>query len=166
MTPKQALVHTLAWIDKVPSDTSLPAMPGFDRDWIDSLIEDDLGNYPELTYEEALSMALEWVDAIPSEVLMTLTPFVRPTIDTGIQGKYIVLAGNSKGGVENCRYREAFLSLEEALTARELVSDHPWNRIVIQEGEFEYEIDPRRIKRLVKGVYQPCSPRGQVLTPE
>jgi len=26
------------WIDAVPSDTVLPAMPGFDRDWADSII--------------------------------------------------------------------------------------------------------------------------------
>ena len=26
------------WIDAVPSDTSLPAMPGFDRDWADEVL--------------------------------------------------------------------------------------------------------------------------------
>lgn len=29
-----------AWIDAVPSDVPLPAMPGFDRDWADSVIEE------------------------------------------------------------------------------------------------------------------------------
>jgi hypothetical protein len=28
------------WIDAVPSDTVLPAMPGFDRDWADNVIDD------------------------------------------------------------------------------------------------------------------------------
>lgn len=27
------------WIDAVPSNTPLPAMPGFDRDWADSVID-------------------------------------------------------------------------------------------------------------------------------
>ena len=29
----------LEWIDSVPQDTALPAMPGFDRDWANSVIE-------------------------------------------------------------------------------------------------------------------------------
>lgn len=35
-----ALENALAWIDAVPSDTQLPAMPGFDRDDVDQLISD------------------------------------------------------------------------------------------------------------------------------
>lgn len=27
------------WIDAVPIDIRLPAMPGFDRDWVDSLLD-------------------------------------------------------------------------------------------------------------------------------
>lgn len=27
------------WIDAVPSDTELPTMPGFDRDWADEVID-------------------------------------------------------------------------------------------------------------------------------
>lgn len=27
------------WIDAVPEDTQLPSMPGFDRDWADSVID-------------------------------------------------------------------------------------------------------------------------------
>ena len=27
------------WIDAVPSDTVLPTMPGFDRDWADNIID-------------------------------------------------------------------------------------------------------------------------------
>lgn len=34
------LQAALEWIDAVPSDTQLPAMPGFDRDVVDSLIDD------------------------------------------------------------------------------------------------------------------------------
>lgn len=30
----EALEAALEWIDAVPADTVLPAMPGFDRDWV------------------------------------------------------------------------------------------------------------------------------------
>jgi len=30
----------LNWIDSVPPDLPLPAMPGVDRDWVDSVIYD------------------------------------------------------------------------------------------------------------------------------
>lgn len=30
----------LNWIDSVPSDVPLPAMPGVDRDWVDAVIYD------------------------------------------------------------------------------------------------------------------------------
>ena len=30
------------WIDAVPNDTVLPAMPGFDRDWADNIINQSL----------------------------------------------------------------------------------------------------------------------------
>ncbi|EPL2982675.1 hypothetical protein PVD94_005647, partial [Klebsiella pneumoniae] len=33
-----ALLAALEWIDAVPSDTVLPAMPGFDRDEVNELI--------------------------------------------------------------------------------------------------------------------------------
>lgn len=39
----EALQAALEWIDNVPSDTPLPAMPGFDRDWVDSIIGKALG---------------------------------------------------------------------------------------------------------------------------
>lgn len=37
---QDALRYALDWIDAVPKDVaeSLPAMPGFDRDWADSLL--------------------------------------------------------------------------------------------------------------------------------
>lgn len=34
----KALADTLEWIDAVPSDTPLPAMPGFDRDEVDATL--------------------------------------------------------------------------------------------------------------------------------
>lgn len=33
----EALEACLDWIDAVPIDTPLPAMPGFDRDWVESI---------------------------------------------------------------------------------------------------------------------------------
>lgn len=35
----EALEAALEWIDAVPSDTQLPAMPGFDRDWVNGIID-------------------------------------------------------------------------------------------------------------------------------
>lgn len=37
----------LAWIDAVPSDTELPTMPGFDRDWADSVLDKARGETDE-----------------------------------------------------------------------------------------------------------------------
>lgn len=34
-----ALEATLEWIDAVPQETVLPVMPGFDRDWVNGLVE-------------------------------------------------------------------------------------------------------------------------------
>ncbi len=36
---KEALTWALAWIDAVPEDALLPAMPGFDRDYVNELLE-------------------------------------------------------------------------------------------------------------------------------
>lgn len=35
---REALRWALEWIDAVPQDTQLPAMPGFDRDYVNGLI--------------------------------------------------------------------------------------------------------------------------------
>lgn len=35
----EALEAALEWIDAVPSEIALPAMPGFDRDWVNSIIK-------------------------------------------------------------------------------------------------------------------------------
>ncbi len=37
---KEALRWALEWIDAVPDDVQLPVMPGFDRDYVNSLLED------------------------------------------------------------------------------------------------------------------------------
>lgn len=34
-----SLKAALEWIDAVPENIQLPAMPGFDRDWVESLID-------------------------------------------------------------------------------------------------------------------------------
>lgn len=39
----EALQWALEWIDAVPSDTVLPAMPGFDRDEVTNVINKALG---------------------------------------------------------------------------------------------------------------------------
>jgi hypothetical protein len=36
---KQALRWALEWIDAVPDDVMLPGMPGFDRDYVNGLLE-------------------------------------------------------------------------------------------------------------------------------
>lgn len=46
------------WIDAVPNDTVLPAMPGFDRDWADDIINqsrsklESLQEQPQIAYEK------------------------------------------------------------------------------------------------------------------
>lgn len=37
---RAALRSSLGWIDAVPTDAPLPTMPGFDRDWAESLLTD------------------------------------------------------------------------------------------------------------------------------
>lgn len=34
-----ALKACLEWIDAIPEEVELPAMPGFDRDWVESVID-------------------------------------------------------------------------------------------------------------------------------
>lgn len=41
---RECLRMTMAWIDAVPRDTELPAMPGFDRDYVVSVMK---GHDPE-----------------------------------------------------------------------------------------------------------------------
>ena len=39
----EALEAALDWIDAVPHDTALPAMPGVDRDWVEGIIAEAKG---------------------------------------------------------------------------------------------------------------------------
>jgi hypothetical protein len=85
ITPAGAcgLRAALCWIDQVPCELPLPAMPGFDRDWVDSLLEGQLEHQEPLTYPQAIDMALEWIDAIPPDLLATLPVLDRqPIIDS------------------------------------------------------------------------------------
>ncbi|WGK63440.1 hypothetical protein QAO71_16850 (plasmid) [Halopseudomonas sp. SMJS2] len=75
MLPAIALRKTLDWIDGVPSEAPLPAMPGFDRDWIESLLDGKLDGWASLTVEQALEMTIEWVEAVPVDIRATLPPF-------------------------------------------------------------------------------------------
>lgn len=54
---RDALIAALEWIDAVPSDTELPTMPGFDRDYVDSLIA-------------GLKPAAPVIDAVPDLFLL------------------------------------------------------------------------------------------------
>jgi len=38
---RAALTAALEWIDAVPGETPLPAMPGFDRDEVEGVLSDD-----------------------------------------------------------------------------------------------------------------------------
>ena len=79
--------------------------------------------------------------------------------------EYIVLAGKNTTSGEACKYEKTFNSLEEALKAREDVEEYPWYRIVVREGNFEYSIDPRRIRlKMDDATYLPCTPRGTLST--
>lgn len=57
----------LAWIDQVPREAHLLAMPGFDRDHVDSLIDLGRAADPE-ALNEAVDMAREWIAALPDAV--------------------------------------------------------------------------------------------------
>jgi hypothetical protein len=70
-----ALRTSLKFIDSVPSDAPLPAMPGFDRDWMESMIAGYTEDQPALSLGEAIGMCLEWIDSIPAEVRNNLEPF-------------------------------------------------------------------------------------------
>ena len=79
--------------------------------------------------------------------------------------EYIVRAGKNSTAGEDCKYEKPFSTIEEALIACESVSDHPWYRIVVREGDFEYEVTPRRIRRKGgDGEFLPCTARGTLVT--
>lgn len=79
-TQPQALRHALDWIDSIPSELPLPAMPGFDRDWVESMIAGDLAEGDlKLDYPQAMDMVMEWIDAVPLKLLeqANIAPFSR-----------------------------------------------------------------------------------------
>ncbi|MFK4131987.1 hypothetical protein ACI2KR_06785 [Pseudomonas luteola] len=80
---------------------------------------------------------------------------------------YVVMAGNNVGMKEQCKHVQSFTTLEEALAYQDSVSDNPWYRIVIREGDFEYAIEPRRIRKKIEGDhYMPCTPKGTLIQPD
>lgn len=76
----KGLRAALRWIDAVPSEMPLPAMPGFDRDWVEGLLEGEAAHQEPLTYPQAIDLALEWIDAIPADLLATLPVLDRQLI--------------------------------------------------------------------------------------
>ncbi|MCU9527534.1 hypothetical protein [Pseudomonas mosselii] len=67
MTDIERLKSLLGLIDTVPRDAALPAMPGFDRDEVDALIEEP-GQADPVAVSEAVGMAADWIDALPKTV--------------------------------------------------------------------------------------------------
>lgn len=71
----------LNWMDSVPSETPLPAMPGFDRDWVESMLDGHSDGTAEPTMAEALTMAIEWIAAVPAEFKAALPP-IDPSVQS------------------------------------------------------------------------------------
>ncbi|MFK4131940.1 hypothetical protein ACI2KR_06550 [Pseudomonas luteola] len=85
LSQEQALRKALDWIDGVPQDLALPTMPGFDRDWLESMMDGQLQEDDEpLTYPEAISMVLDWIDAVPEDIKADLPPFDRAEVSASI----------------------------------------------------------------------------------
>lgn len=61
----------LKWIDTVPSETVLPAMPGFDRDEVDTLLMEGM-SADQSDVLEAVDMARDWIAAVPENIKMAL----------------------------------------------------------------------------------------------
>lgn len=67
----ERLKTLLAWIDSVPRDAVLPAMPGFDRDDVNALIEqNELADASAVA--QAIEMASEWIACVPQIVKLQL----------------------------------------------------------------------------------------------
>lgn len=67
MTDIERLKSLLDLIDAVPRDDALPAMPGFDRDEVDALIEKP-EQADRVAVSEAIGMATDWIAALPESV--------------------------------------------------------------------------------------------------
>lgn len=72
---EHALKAALGWLDTLPKDLELPAMPGFDRDWVDRLVQGQVYEEDEpLTHAQAIGFVLEWIEAVPAGLLAELPP--------------------------------------------------------------------------------------------
>jgi hypothetical protein len=82
----------LIWIDSVPLDAALPAMPGFDRDDVDALVEQaESADVQEVA--QAIDMACEWIACVPNSVKASLKPV--PSIHEVSAQLYIKLAATN-----------------------------------------------------------------------
>lgn len=63
----------LAWIDLVPRDATLPAMPGFDRDYVENLAAEP-EDFESKQLVDAIDMTDEWIAAVPREIKGLLVP--------------------------------------------------------------------------------------------
>ncbi|MNE84020.1 hypothetical protein D3C80_1808870 [compost metagenome] len=71
MPDTQRLRILLGWVDAVPRDVVLPAMPGFDRDDVDALIEQaEQADASDVT--EAVELVEGWIACVPDSVKLTL----------------------------------------------------------------------------------------------
>lgn len=73
-------------------------------------------------------------------------------------GKYEQWNGETE---ENCKYSESFVCLEDAIKEHEKNKSYPWSRILLQEGDFSYEIEATRMFRKREGSdgvkrFEPC----------
>lgn len=66
--------------------------------------------------------------------------------------------------VENCKYDESFICLEDAVAAYERNQSYHWNRIEFRQGDFVYELDLTKIMVRLPGerFYQRCDSDGTV----
>lgn len=82
---------------------------------------------------------------------------------------FCVSAGKYDDGERNFKYTDEFLSLEEAIAAREKVSSYPWSEITFRDGDYVYSIEPVRVLRMrpdsagVHPRFDVCLPDGNFL---
>lgn len=56
---RTALIAVLDWVDAVPRDAQFPAMPGFDRDWIDDLLSRSNAAQPNMKDVDVWKQAVD-----------------------------------------------------------------------------------------------------------
>ena len=76
----QRLKTLLGWIDAVPRDAELPTMPGFDRDYVDALIEQAV-QAEASAVSEAVEMAEDWIACVPESIKLTLPAIAHPVCE-------------------------------------------------------------------------------------